>query len=185
MELLAVLGSIALALFLIVHFDWGSSKVAIYYGQSEKTKLLQDRYGYPSAWKVAVMIAVKMSPFLLYFVPQFGWGVALWGPIVGLPHLLIGLNNRQKARGKREQQTQLREWAKNYRGSDEAFTLAISLRLDLHTRHDRHWFELFGWLYYMSPSKEIAATAEEKEVAKAKCAKLIRDWAVNDGKFPA
>lgn len=187
MKIAVVIASFAGALYLILKYDWfGSSARFIYYGQQERFKILQGRYGQAEPWKVAVMIAIKMSPFLLYFHPWFGWKIALWGPIVALPHVLIGLNNRKRARNNREYQKKMaaaidgRRWM-----GDEEFALWLSTKLDLITRHERHYFKFFRWFTYDSRDEAAANTETERNIAKLVLARKIRQWVADGAVFPA
>lgn len=187
MKIAVVIASVAGALFLILKYDWfGSTARFLYYGQQERFKILQDRYGQAEPWKVAVLIAVKMSPFALYLHPWFGWRIALWGPIVALPHLIIGLNNRKNARSNREYQKKIAAAiAVRSEMSDEDLAVWLSTRLDLITRHERHYFKFFRWFTYDSPDTAAAGTAAERSLAKLELTRKIRRWVADGAIFPA
>ena len=169
MDALLYLGfaaSVAFALFCI-WVDWDVSKRFIYYGRKEKTKLLQDENGYMSHWKVAVMTAIKLAPFALIFWTP--WAV-IWGPLVGLPHLIIGLRNRKGCKATRLSQIKFREKVKGHIANDDFEGLWRTGFNTIITRasNGRSYKSTFGWL-------DVAAT--DIEDARTKLAHLFfDDW---------
>lgn len=145
MDLLIMLAGIAVGLAGI-WVDWDVSKRFIYYGQKEATDWLKDDEGFMSHWKVGVMTFIKFLPFLLYFHPEVGAWVALWGPIVGAGHLVMGMNNRKNAKLNRLKQIVIRQTIQNWTGTDAELERA-RFKIIMRNNHTGLWrIPLFGWI---------------------------------------
>lgn len=172
MDLLFVilfLASVASALFSI-WLDWDVSKRFPWYGAKESTDLVADERGYVSNTKVAVMTALKLAPFLLVFFTSIGWWVLIWGPVVGIPHLIKGLQNRKNARNRRISQIKFRNRLFDYiLANDRDGFRMNSLRVILQHRDDKTQ-------YYRTQFSWLGVTATSLEDAKDKLVDKFFEW---------
>jgi hypothetical protein len=150
---LLVLPSIAIALWCL-WLDWDVSKRFIYYSQKESTGWLQNDEGYMSHTAVVIMSAIKLSPFLLFFTPFSTW-VALWGPLIGLPHMIVAFSNRKHSRAYRLTQITKFKWLRG--AADDMDDLVRKFNKVYQSKKTKSWYlSICHWIRIPAPDSTTA-----------------------------
>lgn len=144
------------ALILGGYLEISTGRNFIFYGQMEKAKIFQDRYGHFSTKKFLIVLSIVAAGgyAATFYHPVGGTFIVLGGSFVSI---IYGLNNRKGAKNQREQQIMV---LRQLRDTGRMRTLPF-VRVA-----GRTFFKMFGWVYSTLPDIDdaIAEIAERLNV---------------------